>query len=183
MKPIVLFSLSIISLIIFNQSANGQGAALQGVANTADALKQQVQSKQDPITAGPEDKRERTAPGKIDADAPREFSKTDSGLKYRVLRKSDGKKPVASDTVVAHYKGWLDNKTIFDSSYRRGKPIPFPLRGVIGGWTEGVPLIGKGGMIELEIPYQLGYGERGMPAAGIPPKATLHFIVELVDIK
>ena len=42
-------------------------------------------------------------------------------------------------------------------------------------------LVGKGGMIELEIPYELGYGASG--GQGIPPKTTLHFLVELIDIK
>jgi len=102
-------------------------------------------------------------------------------LKYRILRQSDGRKPVASDTVLAHYAGWLDDGTEFDSSYSRGKPTDFPLSGVIPGWTEGLQLIGKGGMIELEIPSDLGYGPRGMPGA-IPPDATLHFKVELIDI-
>ena len=43
-------------------------------------------------------------------------------------------------------------------------------------------LIGEGGMIELEIPYQLGYGDRGTPGGPIPPKANLHFIVELYNV-
>lgn len=98
-----------------------------------------------------------------------------------MLRNSDAKKPKETDSVEVHYKGWLDDKSIFDSSYRRGETTSFPLKGVIGGWIEGMQLIGKGGMIELEIPYELGYGERGN--RGIPPKATLHFIVELISIK
>lgn len=117
-------------------------------------------------------------PGPTDANAPQEFTETDSGLKYRVLRKSEGKKPKKTDTVSAHYKGWLDDGTVFDSSYDRGAPINIPLNRVIPGWTEGMQLIGEGGMIELEIPYKLGYGENGNQ--GIPPKATLHFIVELL---
>ncbi|OYW76311.1 MAG: hypothetical protein B7Z37_09455 [Verrucomicrobia bacterium 12-59-8] len=36
-------------------------------------------------------------------------------------------------------------------------------------------------MIELEIPGYLGYGLAGQGAT-IPPNATLHFIVELIDI-
>lgn len=183
MKPFLLIAIPVVSLLITQQSLIAQGAALQGVANTADALQQTIADKQAPITAGPKDKLEKVPPGKIDADVSGKFTKTASGLKYRILRGSDKKKPNASNTVGAHYKGWLDNKKVFDSSYRRGKPTQFPLRGVIAGWTEGVPLIGEGGMIELEIPYQLGYGERGMPRAGIPPRATLHFIVELVEIK
>ena len=123
-----------------------------------------------------------TEPGPVDANAPKEFSKTASGLKYRVLRKSTRSKPVKTDTVTAHYKGWLDNGYEFDSSYKRGKPIPFRLDGVIAGWTEGLQLVGEGGMIELEIPPELGYGRKGMPGS-IPPQATLHFIVEVVRIR
>ena len=119
--------------------------------------------------------------GAADIDAPKEFTETASGLKYRILRQSDGQKPVAADTVLAHYAGWLDDGSEFDSSYSRGAPTDFPLSGVIPGWTEGLQLIGKGGMIELEIPSNLGYGPRGMPGA-IPPNATLHFKVELIDI-
>jgi len=119
--------------------------------------------------------------GEIDADAPEEFTKTESGLKYRILRKADGRKPAATSEVVAHYKGWLDNGKKFDSSYDRGEPTPFPLNGVIAGWTEGLQLIGEGSMIELEIPSHLAYGPRGRP--GIPPNATLHFIVELKQVK
>ena len=61
----------------------------------------------------------------------------------------------------------------------KGKPISFKLKGVIPGWTEGMQLVGKGGMIELDIPYELGYGVDGRE--GIPGKARLHFIVELLD--
>ena len=134
------------------------------------------------ITAGPADSQEKVKPGQIDADAPKEFTTTDSGLKYRILRKSDGKKPTARNFVQVHYKGWLDNKKIFDSSYRRGEKIGFGLNQVIPGWTEGMQLVGKGGMIELEIPAKLGYGARGAGSA-VPPNATLHFVVELYDIR
>jgi FKBP-type peptidyl-prolyl cis-trans isomerase FkpA len=124
--------------------------------------------------------------GEIDADAPHEFTKTDSGLKYRILRKSDGRKPVADDEVLADYKGWFDNGKQFDSSYERGEPLPFQVKtgpgGVIAGWVEGVQLIGVGGMVELEVPPELGYGPQGHPA-GIPPNARLHFLVELKEIK
>ena len=121
-------------------------------------------------------------PGPKDPDAPEEFTKTESGLMYRILRKGDGAKPKATDTVTVHYKGWLDSEKVFDSSYKRGESISFPLNGVIKGWTEGMQLVQEGGMIELEIPSELGYGQRG--AGGlIPPNANLHFLVELIDIK
>jgi FKBP-type peptidyl-prolyl cis-trans isomerase FkpA len=121
-------------------------------------------------------------PGPADDNAPKEFSTTASGLKYRVLRKSNRTKPVKTDTVTVHYKGWLNDGYEFDSSYKNGKPATFRLDQVIPGWTEGVQLCGEGGMIELEIPPQLGYGRKGMPGV-IPPQATLHFIVELVRVR
>lgn len=121
-------------------------------------------------------------PGPVDKDAPKEFTKTASGLKYRILRKAEGKKPKKSDTVTVHYRGWLDNKKVFDSSYKRDEVISFPLNRVIPGWTEGMQLVNTGGMIELEIPSELGYGERGAGNA-VPPNATLHFLVELIEIK
>ena len=130
------------------------------------------------VTEGPKP----LMPGAVDKDAPKEFTKTASGLKYRVLRKSDGVKPKASNTVTVHYKGTLDDGSQFDSSYDRGQSTSFPLGRVVKGWTEGLQLVGKGGMIELEIPYELAYGEEGRPPV-IPPKATLHFIVELIEVK
>lgn len=124
--------------------------------------------------------------GAIDPDAPTEFTETESGLRYRILRKSEGRKPQPGERVVAHYKGWLDNGKQFDSSYDRDEPLAFAVKsgpgGVIAGWVEGVQLIGVGGMIELAIPGDLGYGPRGFPGT-IPPNATLHFIVELQEIK
>lgn len=120
--------------------------------------------------------------GVMDDDAPLDFQETDSGLKYRILRKSDEIKPTASNTVTVNYRGWLDSGREFDSSYKRGEPISFSLGGVIPGWTEGMQLVGKGGMIELWIPSNLGYGAAGSPPS-VPPNATLHFIVELLNVK
>lgn len=120
--------------------------------------------------------------GKLDADAPKGFETTASGLQYRILRKGTGANPKATNKVEVHYHGWLDNGKVFDSSYQRGESIDFPLNQVIPGWTEGMQLVGEGGMIELTIPSKLGYGPRGAPPV-IPPDATLHFLVELIDIR
>jgi len=120
--------------------------------------------------------------GKVDKDAPKTFTATKSGLKYRVLRKGTDEKPMATNKVKVNYHGWLDNGKVFDSSYKRGEPISFPLNRVIPGWTEGMQLVGQGGMIELEIPAKLGYGDRGA-GADIPGGATLHFLVELLEIQ
>lgn len=110
------------------------------------------------------------------------FTKTPSGLQYKIIKPGMGRKPTAADTVVCHYKGWLDDGTEFDSSYKRGEPATFPLSGVIRGWTEGLQLIAEGGEIELLIPSRLGYGAAGSPPT-IPGGATLHFTVELQKVR
>jgi uncharacterized protein GlcG (DUF336 family) len=114
--------------------------------------------------------------------APVDFQTTESGLKYRILKEGSGDKPTAESVVVCHYRGWLDSGEEFDSSLKRGEPTTFPLNGVIKGWTEGLQLVQSGGKIELEIPSELGYGARGIPGV-IPADSTLHFEVELLEIK
>ncbi|MCA9040335.1 MAG: FKBP-type peptidyl-prolyl cis-trans isomerase [Planctomycetaceae bacterium] len=114
-------------------------------------------------------------------DSPGEWVTTDSGLKYRILREGNGKKPTKANSVTVHYEGTLDSGEIFDSSYTRGATATFPLTQVIAGWTEGLTYVDEGGKIELEIPPQLGYGNNR--AGSIPPNSTLHFKVELVRIQ
>ena len=125
---------------------------------------------------------QRSGPSAIDPDAPTEFTATESGLKYRILRKGNGPKPRPMDRVEVDYSGWLEDGTIFDSSYGNEKPASFSLANLIIGWSEGMQLVGEGGMIELEIPAELGYGAQGQPPR-IPPNSTLHFKVELRKIE
>jgi len=107
---------------------------------------------------------------------------TDSGLQYRVLRKGTGSThPKATDTVKVHYEGTLIDNTVFDSSYKRGKPISFGLNRVIKGWTEGLQLMVVGEKTRLFIPSDLAYGKRGAGSA-VPPDSALIFDVELLGI-
>ena len=85
-------------------------------------------------------------------------------------------------TVKVHYRGTLEDGTQFDSSYDRGEPIEFSLRQLIQGWQIGIPGMKVGGKRRLEIPYSLGYGERGAPPS-IPPRANLVFDIELLGVK
>lgn len=107
---------------------------------------------------------------------------TASGLQYEVLEATLGQKPKATDTVRVHYEGTLIDGTVFDSSYKRGESISFPLNGVIKGWTEGLQLMSIGSKFKFFIPYQLAYGEHGA-GASIPPYAALIFTVELLGIE
>jgi FKBP-type peptidyl-prolyl cis-trans isomerase FkpA len=116
------------------------------------------------------------------ADIPEKFEITDTGLKYRIILPSDGRRPKLNDEVTVNYIGWLHNGSEFDGTYQRGRPSTFRLdAGVIKGWREGLQLIGEKGLIELEIPSHLGYGLLGNPPR-IPPDETLHFAIELLEV-
>jgi FKBP-type peptidyl-prolyl cis-trans isomerase FkpA len=108
---------------------------------------------------------------------------TESGLQYEVIEAGDGPKPTLSDVITVHYKGSLDDGTVFDSSYDRGEPMTFPLGAVIPGWKEGLQLMPVGSKYNFVIPSELGYGARGAGGGQIPPNATLHFEVELIEIR
>lgn len=112
------------------------------------------------------------------------FESTDSGLRYQILQKGSGAKAEKGKTVSVHYKGQLPDGTVFDSSYKRNKPIDFPLGmgQVIAGWDEGISLLKVGDKARFVIPSDLGYGSRGAGGV-IPPDATLIFDVELMNVK
>ena len=106
---------------------------------------------------------------------------TESGLQYEVLEAAEGPKPTLDDMVTVHYRGELEDGTVFDSSYDRGEPLTFPLARVIPGWKEGLQLMSVGSKYRFVIPSELGYGEAG--AGQIPPDSTLIFEVELLGIQ
>lgn len=106
---------------------------------------------------------------------------TASGLQYTVLEKGNGPTPGIDDAVKVHYSGTLIDGTVFDSSYKRGQPVTFPLNGVIKGWTEALQLMRVGSKHRLFIPSGLAYGEQGSGPIG--PNSMLIFEVELLGIE
>ncbi|MGB5644939.1 MAG: FKBP-type peptidyl-prolyl cis-trans isomerase [Gammaproteobacteria bacterium] len=107
---------------------------------------------------------------------------TDSGLQYKVIKSGDGPTPKPEDTVTTHYRGTLIDGREFDSSYSRGQPASFPVKGVIKGWTEALQLMKVGDKWELYIPADLAYGAQKRGEV-IEPNSTLLFELELLEIK
>jgi peptidyl-prolyl cis-trans isomerase A (cyclophilin A) len=112
------------------------------------------------------------------------FDKTESGLRYKMIQKGNGKQAEKGKKVSVHYTGSLENGQVFDSSYKRKQPIDFQLGmgNVIEGWDEGIALLQVGDKARFVIPSYLGYGSRGAGGV-IPPDATLIFDVELMDVR
>ena len=136
---------------------------------------------------GEREKRIADAQARIEAELDKiaaGFEKTESGLRYQIIQKGDGKKAEKGSDISVHYKGQLDDGTVFDSSYQRKQPIDFKVGvgQVIKGWDEGLQLLQVGDKARLVIPSHLGYGAQGAGGV-IPPNATLIFDVELMDVK
>jgi len=128
-----------------------------------------------------------------------ESTKTESGLQYKI-KKGNGAKPTDGTTIYVHYAGYLEDGSLFDSSYEEvnkafGKfdemrasqngyqPFPFQIGnkgGLIPGFLEGLNMMSFGDKATLFIPSNLGYGERGAGGV-IPPNANIIFEVEIFE--
>jgi FKBP-type peptidyl-prolyl cis-trans isomerase len=110
------------------------------------------------------------------------FKTTASGLKYAIIKEGEGLLVQPQQQVRVHYSGFLLNGTKFDSSVERDEPLTFMagVGQVIPGWDEGLLLLKKGSKARLVIPDSLAYGDRDL--GKIPPKSTLIFDVEIVDV-
>ena len=106
------------------------------------------------------------------------------GLQIQVLDEGTGQVVEAGDNIVAHYLGQVWNGQVFDNSYDRGQPLNFQIGVgmVIRGWDDG--LVGQrvGSRVLLSIPAELGYGDRGVPQAGIKGGDTLVFVSEILAV-
>ncbi len=113
------------------------------------------------------------------ADSNLTAQSTSSGLYYIIENPGGANHPNINSLVVANYKGYLPDGTVFDESYSSGSPTTFALNDVIKGWQEGMQLIGVKGKIQLFVPSALGYGSTGK--GGVPPNTVMIFEVELVE--
>ena len=106
---------------------------------------------------------------------------TPSGLQYKILTQGTGEVPTKESKVKVNYEGHLIDGTEFDSSYKRNKPVSFPVSGVIPGWTEALCMMPVGSKWMLYVPQELAYKDREQ--AKIPPFSCLIFTVELLEIE
>lgn len=106
-------------------------------------------------------------------------------LAVEVLSRGDGEVVQAGDDIEVNYFGQVWGGRIFDTSYDRGQSISFPIGvgSVIAGWDDGLVGATVGSRMLLSIPPHLGYGDRGMPRAGIGGTDTLVFVVDILGTR
>lgn len=122
-------------------------------------------------------------------DSPEKFPtqgkdtlETDTGLRYILVKEGVGDPPAMGSVLKVHYSGYLSDGRLFDSSVQRSEPFRFVLGTgqVLKGWDEAFALFSKGTKARIIVPPHLAYGKKGKDP--IPPRETLIFDVELIDI-
>lgn len=106
-----------------------------------------------------------------------------SELQVVDIEPGDGKAAVKGALITAHYKGYLEDGTVFDSSLDRGKPFQCVIGTgrVIKGWDQGMMGMKVGGKRKLLVPAHLAYGDRSV-GAHIKPNSNLTFEIELLEV-
>ncbi|CAJ2677007.1 peptidyl-prolyl cis-trans isomerase fkbp16- chloroplastic-like [Trifolium pratense] len=123
-----------------------------------------------------------------------ELSYAKSGLGYCDAVEGFGDEAPLGELIIIHYTARFDDGIVFDSSYKRGRPLTMRIgvgkvikgldQGILGG--EGVPPMRIGGKRQLLIPPLLAYGPE--PAGcfsgdcNIPGNATLLYDIKFVGL-
>ncbi|WP_165667108.1 FKBP-type peptidyl-prolyl cis-trans isomerase [Metapseudomonas otitidis] len=104
-------------------------------------------------------------------------------LKIEDLLEGDGKAVVKGALITTQYNGWLEDGTLFDSSYQKGRPFQCVIGTgrVIKGWDQGLMGMKVGGKRKLHVPAHLAYGDRQV-GAHITPGSNLVFEIELLEV-
>lgn len=95
----------------------------------------------------------------------------------------EGKTVVKGALIICHYRGTLEDGTVFDSSYDHGRPFQtvIGVGRVIKGWDQGMMGMKEGGKRKLFVPSELAYGER--EKGKIKPHSNLIFEIELLECR
>ncbi|SDI97955.1 peptidylprolyl isomerase [Pseudomonas delhiensis] len=104
-------------------------------------------------------------------------------LRIEDIRPGDGKAVVKGALITTNYRGTLEDGSVFDSSYDKGRPFQCVIGTgrVIKGWDIGLMGMQVGGKRKLFVPAHLAYGERQI-GTHIKPNSNLIFEIELLEV-
>jgi len=103
-----------------------------------------------------------------------EFKRYPNGLYVQIRKEGTGPKYVQGQPSKVDYRGFTLDGKIFDSSFKRGKPMDFLVGQMIPGWTQAQLEMNPGTEATIIIPSYLAYGTRGFPGA-VPPNTVIAF--------
>jgi peptidylprolyl isomerase len=108
----------------------------------------------------------------------------DAGFQIADVEEGSGDPAAAGDVAEFHVTGWLqeDGSKIL-SSYDQGEPIQLPIGSgqALPGWDAGLTGMREGGVRQVIVSPELGFGEAGAGDV-VPPNATLIWLIELISL-
>lgn len=107
------------------------------------------------------------------------YTRSESGLVYKIIEPGTGEKAQANSRVSLRYEGKHINGETFDAT-RESAMTAYPSR-FVPGFGEGLQLLAKGGKAIIVIPGDLAYGVRGQGDV-IAPNETLVFEIAVEDV-
>jgi FKBP-type peptidyl-prolyl cis-trans isomerase len=103
------------------------------------------------------------------------------GVCYAIVKAGTGLRPLLTDSVSIHVKGYLPEGKIFEDTYAGNKPFKTTPATLIPGLREPLQIMPVGSLWRIYIPSALAYGEKGITGA-IPPYSAVVFDIELLNI-
>lgn len=104
--------------------------------------------------------------------------RAENGLYYIIHEEGTGPLLQRGSPVKADYKGYFLDGTVFDSSYKRNKPIRFTVGQMAPGWDQGMTYVSRGAKLTLLLPSFLGYGEEGFQNH-VPSNSVIVFDIDI----
>ena len=125
-------------------------------------------------------------PAKGQPEVPDVEGKPPTKLVTKDVKVGTGPAAKKGDTLSVTYIGIsCSTGQVFDASYKNGgqpfEVTPLGQASVIAGWNQGLIGVKEGGVRELIIPPDLGYGAAGQPPA-IAPNEVLIFLVTVEKV-
>jgi len=105
-----------------------------------------------------------------------------SGVHYIVIKKGEGKRPAASDTITFQAVGVFPDGTVFENTIEKEQAITNITANLIPGLRDAVQLMPEGSTWRIFVPAAQGYGTKGVPNL-IPPNMALVFEITLEEIR
>ena len=105
-----------------------------------------------------------------------------NGVYLDMITPGEGESIESHSRVTTHYEGAFLNGKVFDSSYRKNKPLTMRANQGVEGWRITLQQLRVGGKCVAYIPSTLGYGKRGYPPV-IPAHTNLKFTIEVLGIE
>jgi FKBP-type peptidyl-prolyl cis-trans isomerase len=103
------------------------------------------------------------------------------GVCYAIVKAGTGERPLVSDSILIHVKGYLPEGKLFEDTYTGNKPLRTTPATLIPGLKETLQIMPAGSLWRIYIPSSLAYGSKGI-AGLIPGYSAVVFDIELLNI-